>query len=161
MQLTLPHNGYKVPQKVAVVQRFKEESMYGLSTPKKWPYVEKPAQQTSYYTKVGGRVKKIERGGGREKLIQKIFPAKPVSRSRKILSFCFRSIVFFFFIHVAFLQREAAWVVYYITSITYSAAKERLFLLQQLISHVISLSQDRSRFYLPILQLNRKRLFEN
>lgn len=34
MQVTLPHNGYKVPQKVAV------ESMYGLSAPKKWPYVE-------------------------------------------------------------------------------------------------------------------------
>ena len=108
MQLTLPHNGYKVPQKVAVVQRFKEESMYGLSTPKKWPYVEKPAQQTSYYTKVGGRVKKIERGGGREKLIQKIFPAKPVSRSRKILSFCFRSIVFFFLYTCCFFAERSS-----------------------------------------------------
>ena len=129
MQLTLPHNSYKMPQKVAVVQRFKEESMYGLSAPKKWPYVEQLACVANEFLRESWREgKKNRRGLGKgevnlENLHSQI---KPVSRSRKILSLCFRSIFFFFFIHVAFLQREAAWVVYYITSITYSAAKEIL-----------------------------------
>ena len=52
-----------------------------------------------------------------------------ISWSRKILRICFRSIFFFNFTYVAFLPRKAAWVVYYITPITYSAAKERLILL--------------------------------
>ena len=58
------------------------------------------------YAKVRARAKKIEGGGGREKLIQKIFAPKPVSR--KILSLFSLDLFFLYYIHVAFLQREAA-----------------------------------------------------